>query len=518
MKFLHLIVTVCIVCFGGLNDTRADVYYVNAESGMDSNEGTSREKAWASLKKINEQVFKPGDKILLAASSRFIGQLEPKGSGTASAPIRLDCYGKGPNPAIDGQGKAPHTLLLYNVEYWEVRNLEITNKGKEKKARRRGVIVKAYNFGDCHHIVLEGLEIHDVNGSPIKKKGGGSGILWSNGGDKIKTRFIDLQILNCHIHHCQRNAINSRGNINRDKWHPSLKVVIRGNLIENVPGDGIVPLGTEGALIEYNVIRKGVDSLPSSEAAAGIWPWSSDRTLIQFNEVSDHRAKWDGQGLDADFNCIGTTIQYNYSYDNWGGFLLVCNKGESYGSPTNIGTKDTVIRYNLSLNDGIRPYEARNNRFFSPIFHVSGPVENTRIDHNIIIMPQKPNAKIENTLFEAGNWGGSFPKKTQFTENIVRNPHVPKIDWGKSKKVIEGKNDIGQDFPFDERNPLKILFHFENHPIFKGKKDFQILRKFIDYRLRNPDAGFAKPDKPQPANNIEPTNINNESRLRKDGS
>jgi len=473
----------------------AKVYYVNAESGKDSNDGTSPEKAWASLKKVNKQVFKPGDKILLAAGSRFIGQLEPKGSGTASAPICLDRYGEGPNPAIDGKGKALYTLLLHNAEYWEVRNLEITNKGKEIEDRRRGVIVSARDFGDCHHIVLEGLEIHDVNGSLIKKEGGGSAILWTNGGRRVKTRFVDLQILNCYIHHCQRNAINSRGNIRRNAWHPSLKVVIRGNLIENVPGDGIVPIGTEGALVEYNVIRKGVDSMPFGDAAAGIWPWSSDRTLIQFNEVSDHRAKWDGQGLDADFNCIGTVIQYNYSHDNFGGFVLVCNKGYTYGSQENIGTIDSVIRYNLSLNDGLRPYKAHNDRFFSPIFHVSGPVENTRIDHNIIIMPPKPHAEIENVLYETGDWGGAVPKKTQFTNNIVRNPLVPIMNWGESE-VLEKQNDIGKDFPFDERNPEKILSHFENHPFFKEDADFKILRNFIEYRLRNPDPRFGKPEKP----------------------
>lgn len=495
MKILRLLITVCIACFAGLNNTWAEVYYVDSASGLDSHAGTSPEKAWVSLEKINQQVFKPGDQILLAAGSQFKGQLEPKGSGTASAPIRLDRYGKGSNPAIHGEGKALYTLLLYNVEYWEVRNLEITNLGEEPEDKRRGVIVQAYNFGDCHGIVLEGLEIHDVNGSLTKKTGGGSGILWINRGGKIKTRFIDLKILNNYIHHCQRNAINSKGNISREAWHPSLGVVIRGNLIEDVPGDGIVPTGTEGVLIEYNVIRKGVDSMEFAEAAAGIWPWSSDNTLIQFNEVSDHRAKWDGQGLDADFNCIGTTIQFNYSYDNWGGFLLVCNNGEKYGSPINIGTKDTTIRYNLSINDGLRTYAARNKRFFSPIFHVTGPVENTRIDHNIIIMPPKPNADIEHALFEIGDWGEGTPKNTQFFKNIVRSPINPEIVDEKSVGVIMGENDIGQDFPFDERNPAKVLSRFENHPHFQGEGNFQILRDFVAYRLHNPDPRFGQPDK-----------------------
>jgi hypothetical protein len=478
------IVAYCIVCLAGLSDALAVVYYVDPGSGLDSNAGTEPEKAWASLEKINEQVFKPGDTILLAAGSQFVGQLKPQGSGTASAPIRLDRYGKGPNPAIHGEGKSLHTLLLHNVQHWEVRNLEITNRGAEPEPRRRGVVVSARDFGDCHHIVLENLEIHDVNGCLLKHEGGGSGILWSNRGDQIKTRFIDLQILNCHIHHCQRNAINSKGYSDRDSWHPSLGVVVRGNLIEHVPGDGIVSVGTKGALIENNVIRKGVDSLPHGEAAAGIWPWSSDDTLIQFNEVSDHRAKWDGQGLDSDFNSRGTIIQFNYSHGNWGGFILVCNKGETYGSSANIGTKNSVIRYNLSLNDGLRPYKARNDRFFSPIFHVTGPVENTRFDHNIIIMPPKPDARIENALFEVGDWGGSSPKNTQFFKNIVRNPFAAKMNYGIAKEAINEQNDIGEKFPFDERNPTKILSQFESHPYFQNQDEFRLLQKFVAHRFQ----------------------------------
>jgi hypothetical protein len=468
-------------CLALCSTSWASTYYVNSASGLDSNEGTSSDRAWASVRRVNQQVFEPGDEILFAAGGSFEGQLALKGSGTADAPIRVDRYGEGPNPAIHGRGQRLYTVLLDNVEYWEVRNLEITNTGEEAISGRRGVMVRARDFGDCHHIILEGLEIHHVNGNLAKNKGGGSAILWENGGTNVKTRFIGLQILNCHIHHCERNAINSRGNAMRDQWHPSLDVVIRGNLIEHVPGDGIVPIGTEGALVEYNVIRKGVDSLPKGDAAAGIWPWSSDQTLIQFNEVSDHRAKWDGQGFDADFNCIGTVIQYNYSYDNWGGFLLVCNKGTSYGSPINIGTKDTIIRYNLSINDGLRPYETHKG-FFSPTFHITGPVENTKIHRNIIIIPTKPLAEIKNELLEAGDWGGSYPEGVEFTENMVRAPQPPTVDWAESEAVRIHGNDYGRNFRYEERDPLRVLNKFEDHPQFKNDEGFATLKKFIQQR------------------------------------
>lgn len=467
-------------------------YYVNSNSGNDKNDGITKKTAWKSLTKVNEQTFKPGDKILFAAGTSYEGQLSPKGLGKKGAVIKIDSYGKGKKPAIHGKGEKEYTLLLYNVEYWEVRNLEITNQGKEREEKRRGVIIRAENFGECRHIVIEGLEIHNVNGSLVKKKGGGSAILWQNSGKEVKTRFVDLHILNNYIHHCERNAINSKGNTNRKAWYPSLGVVIRGNLIENVPGDGIVPIGCDGALIEYNVIRKGLDILSIEEAAAGIWPWSSDNTLIQFNDVSDHRAKWDGQSYDSDFNCKGTTFQYNLSYDNWGGFMLICNNGFSIGKPGNVGTKNTIIKYNLSINDGLRQYKTRNKRFFSPIFHITGPTENTKIHHNIIIIPKKPIKEIENVLLEFGDWGNAFPEKTVFSQNIVRNENTADIlKKEKAKEVSIEENDISEDFNYSETKPLKILKQLKDNSLMKNNQEFKILYNFIKHRQKNPDPRFA---------------------------
>jgi hypothetical protein len=397
--------------------TGETAYYVDAENGNDANSGRSPKTAWASLSKVNETVFGPGDNILFKAGSEWMGQLEVQGSGAAGAPVRINRYGQGKNPAIHGRGEKLHTLLLHNVEYWEVRNLEITNTGLERQAGRRGVIVSAEDFGDVHHIVLDSLEIHHVNGSLVKSDGGGSAIIWTNRGDSIKTRFIGLEITNNHLHNCGRNGINSRGYTNRGNWHPSLNVVIRNNLLEQIPGDGIVPIGTDGALIEYNVMRDVPDILSHREAAAGIWPWSADNTIIQFNEVSGHTAKWDGQGFDSDWNCLNTIIQYNYSHSNYGGFLLVCNNGGNIGTDANIGTANTIVRYNVSINDGIRPYPTTQKGWFSPVMHISGPVKNTKIYNNIFILPEKTMAEMDRTIVEMDNWGGPWPVDTWFANN-----------------------------------------------------------------------------------------------------
>ena len=94
----------------------ANTYYVNSEVGSDANTGKSKSKPWKTLWKVNQQVFKPGDKILFAAGTSYEGKLVPKGSGKEGNVIKIDRYGKGANPAIHGNGYNEYTLLLYNVE------------------------------------------------------------------------------------------------------------------------------------------------------------------------------------------------------------------------------------------------------------------------------------------------------------------------------------------------------------------------------------------------------------------
>lgn len=283
----------------------------------------------------------------------FIGELYLNGTGTAEAPIIIDGYGdKGHDPCIIGYDQSPYAVYVYNSSQITIQNLEIVNTGKDRLPGRTGVKVHLENYGTARSITLRNLYIHDVNGSLVKKQGGGSGIYIVNEGEKPSI-FDGLTIENCIIRRCERNGIIWWGYVTRDFWHPNRHVVVRNNLIEGVPGDGIVPIGCDSAVIEYNRIKNCPDLLPDGEFAAGIWPWSCDNTLIQFNEVSDHKAPGDAQGFDSDNNCNNTIIQYNYSHDNEGGFLLICNTGET-GMPENIGTNNTLIQGNISINDGNR--------------------------------------------------------------------------------------------------------------------------------------------------------------------
>jgi hypothetical protein len=75
--------------------------------------------------------------------------------------------------------------------------------------------------------------------------------------------------------------------------------------------------------------------------------------VIQYNEAYGTKGQRDGEGFDSDWNSKNTLIQYNYSHDNDGGFLLICNEGRR-DPAENAGNTGTIARYNISQNDRTR--------------------------------------------------------------------------------------------------------------------------------------------------------------------
>ena len=373
----------------------AETLYVDCLQGNDAALGTSSQSAWRTLLPVNRKVFQSGDRILLKSGCSWTGQLAPRGSGAEGRPIILDQYGAGPKPAIHGNGGVEDAVHLYNVEYWELRNLEVTNRGRSAKFRR-GVHIELNNFGEARHIYLQNLVVHDVNGDLSRKENGG--IIWTNGG-AIRSRFIDMRIEGCQVYRVDRSGIVARSSYwRRYLWYPSLNVVIRNNRVDDVGGDGITPWACDGALIERNVVSNC--NRRASGYNAGIWPWSCDNTLVQYNEVFQVRGTRDGQGFDSDGNCRNTVIQYNYSHDNEGGFVLICEDG-SHSRRVSAGNVGTIVRYNVSENDGTRT------------FHIGGPVKNARIHNNTVYIG--PGRDVQ--LVIAGQWSGR-PEDIRFDSNI----------------------------------------------------------------------------------------------------
>lgn len=423
-------------------------YYVDSSKGNDSNSGFTPETAWRSLDRASTAALQPGDSLLLARGSWWEGRLDVSASGTADKPIVISVYGKGQKPAISAPDNSIWAVRILNSDYLTLSNLDITNHGSVRMAGRTGAKVENLGHGTSRGICLTDLDIHDVNGSLIKNEGGGSGILieCSFGPEKKPSNFDGLTIRDCTVRRCERNAMIWNAPWSRKEWFPSRNVLVTRNLIEEVPGDGIVPIGCDGAIIEYNVMRRCTSRMPVAEAAAGFWPWSCDNTVIRFNEVSDHHAMWDGQGFDSDYNCRNTHIEYNYSHDNIGGFLLVCNAGPGeFDQTLSAGNDSTVIQYNISVADGDRTGLNRAGKYFSPSIHMSGPVTNTLIEHNIIIAPDKSDANVMRRILVSDSWGG-YADRTLFRDNLFVAAEPSGFDLGKSTANIFESNHYSGTF------------------------------------------------------------------------
>ncbi len=392
----------------------AEIYHVDSSDGDDSRNGLSPELAWRSLEKANATVLKPGDQLLFKAGSRWSGQFTPKGSGDSKAKVLIGCYGDGALPRIDGEGKHLDTVLLKNFSFVEMADLEITNLDSKPIPWRTGITVLADGIGKMEQVSLKRLYVHDVNGD-LRKSHEGCGIFFEAKGAN-STYFDSLLIEECRLERTDRNGICQRatGKVR------SKNVIIRGNTLNDIGGDGIKLWGTDGGLIEKNVVRKS--RARCEDHAAGIWPFACDDTVIQFNEVSDTVGTKDGQAFDADYWCRRTIFQYNYSFRNQGGFILLC-------TPGNAISDDTVIRYNISVHDG-----ANSAR----VFHFGGGAKRTLVYNNTIIIGPKQNVPM--LLFT--EWDGGKAQDTNFSNNlfIVENGGRASYDFGTSSGNVFQNN------------------------------------------------------------------------------
>jgi hypothetical protein len=237
--------------------------------------------------------------------------------------------------------------------------------------------------------------------------------------------------------------------------------VIRANLIDEVPGDGIVPFGADGTIIEYNMMRNSPRTLPTQECAAGFWPGNSDNTIVRYNEVSGCNASWDGQAFDSDFNCQNTTIMYNYSHDNEGGFLLVCCPGPGiYDMTGKLGNTGTRVKYNVSVNDGLRPIPSRQG-VYSPIIHIGGTSEDTEISYNILHANQNPVEGMDNCVIASDSWGG-FSDDTRYLNNVFYAASPYTFRFSKSTNdLFRGNYFIGEfsNRPTDKKMHKKSKYY-----------------------------------------------------------
>jgi len=424
-------------------------YYIDSVKGSDFNSGKSESKPWKSLSKINNTTFLPGDKILFRAGGLWNGQLTPKGSGAEKSPIIIDMYGKGNKPVISvsydssakvgnktkqflgreiGSREEYYIFSLLDQSYWEVNNLELN--GNMEEGCMRGICIFAEET-TVKHVYLKKCFVRNIVGSVEKLHGG---IYYQTIGYEKVSSFNDILIEDNLIMNVNRSGISI--DICESKSERITNAVIRGNFLDTIGGDGIVPKGCIGTLVEYN-IAKDCNTVGKYSNVA-MWPYNAIDTLFQFNEAYLTRSMHDGQGFDCDYKCRGTTFQYNYSHDNEGGFMLVCCLGAEDGSAFN---EDITIRYNISQNDHART------------FQIAGPIKNCNIYNNTFYLP---GGEAVMPLYGHA-WGVGLPKNIVFCNNIIYNNGYGEYQFHSKEDTIYKNNLFYGNHPKTEPDdPYKI--------------------------------------------------------------
>ena len=449
-------------------------YYFDPENGDDDNAGTEESAPKQTLAELNRLLNRVDEdtptQFLLKGGATFTGTLSVQfAEATKEKPLLIGSYGEG-RAIIDGDGEANGVII--SVGNLRVSGLEVTNP-----EGLVGIYVYAIHAGALSDLVIRDCYVHDVNWNWTEERtpeqiaaADAVGSLDVNGvcpndrfvyerGGIIFNTHQDLDIgpswyeniwvEDNHVQHVSRSGMfftsmwisspETSWGVNKfvsfeNGWYPSRNVVIRDNFVEYTGGDNIVLLGSVDSYIEGNTGYHSNFLGRTGYANAGIWPISVRNCVIQFNEAAYSHLEngaADGEGFDLDIGCKNVLFQYNYSHDNDGGGLLVCNAAsEIYvldengnytfenGQPVKRivdgDWTDVTVRNNLFVNNG----QTADN----PAFMVaSSSCKNMYVYNNIIVMRSDIQSQY---LLTSGNFASTaeLPSGFVFRNNIIYCP------------------------------------------------------------------------------------------------
>jgi hypothetical protein len=463
------------------------IYYIDSVAGSDTNNGTSELTPWQNISKLNPLTLSSGSKIYLKCGSVWNGQqLKFLGSGTAAFPIIVNQYGTGAKPRLNGDGIATvnqGVVYLYNQDYIEINNLEITNypvlpastnpnsiffvgitdatrNNNPLGADRRGVMVALMDKGVCNHIYLKNLNIHHIKGQlgngstavngAIPKRTGGIYFTVLNEASTSNSRFNDVLIDGCAINYCENTglAFDNEDNV----YYPGgselatwtarkfTNIKVSNNVIHHIGKNAMIIRCTdETGLIEYNTCYETAVGTTGNTMFSA----RAKGTVFQYNEGYYNRSTTqnvdpgniDGSMYDPDYGSVGVIFQYSYSHDNSEGIYWGCNTRGSNNNTSGIPDPEDVgctLRYCISQNDMgdliFFNYPSAGNEIYNNVFYTKSGLS-SKIIHESGTKNHTYNF-YNNIIFDDGNatyaWGsGSGVQTRNFKNNVFYGITVP---------------------------------------------------------------------------------------------
>ena len=465
MKFLtditfRIVFLIFTFCFF-LEKATASVFYVNNSTGDDNNNGLSPLTPFKTIDKLNTLLFNPGDSILFKSGEEFKGMFWVKGSGNQQNPIFLGSYGGSTKPILNGDGYQS-CILIYNDDGIVIKNLQLNNEnshldslGNVKQLIGFGGAANTWGSGknvrfgikvvtdtdSLNYFVMDSLEIQHIFPTPSLSSNihKGYGIKFETQSDTANNDYnliSNVNISNCFIHHTGHYGIwiKSIGLNNLDGFKNS-NITIENTLFEHTGGSGFVPNKSIDVLVESCVFNHTGSSDDSRmwERGSGMWPFDCKNVIAQHNYFMNAHGPADSYGAHIDYGNENVVFQYNYSYNNEGGFV------EILGDNINCG-----YRYNISVNDGYRedpnntPWDKKGKIFWVSNFCGSGSVRcpssgsfiynntvfvNDSINPEIYFWPNIGDILMYNNIVYVGSSGQVLPTLIQNNLNTLDISH-----------------------------------------------------------------------------------------------
>jgi len=360
-------------------------YYFDSEKGYDNRKQCNIDHPFKTLSKANSLDLKPGDQLLFKRGGYWRGQLHPKGSGSSTSRIKVDCYGskEDPLPLIEAAG-AESAIMLENQENWVISNIAVSNLTSDQSVSHHGILIRGTDRGVLNNIRIESIRVNEIQGN-----GGSCGINVLADCKNIPTSFNNLVINNCFIKKVPFNGINLQGGEGvlpggqgweqmseeqkKVKYEPSKNVIVSNNIVIESGWSGIFVYTADAPLLTHNLVAGcNWNKITSNGYGVGLWVWNSIDGIVEYNEVYDTKEPYNDGNNDRDGDAfdisrsLRCTVRYNICHDNNGGFMLIDN----YSTPTVY--KENIVHDNLSINDEIEFFQLMGNnttRIYNNIFH-----------------------------------------------------------------------------------------------------------------------------------------------------
>jgi hypothetical protein len=360
MSVFYKIILIFLICLNGtLQAETQKLFYIDPLNGDNANVGNTPENPLKDIKNISSTQLVPGSKILFKAGTIYKGSVTLVDvKGTANEPVTISTYWDGMPSAtsaatINAAGYLSG-IQLDNCSFIDVSKLKITANGggfvipsQANENMRLGVLVRTTKIGENKNIHLSELTIFDifyqekgyVTNTQDDSDPHGYGIRFFN--QTTNATLKNIVIENCTVTNVSHTGIRFSGKTT--SYIDSINVI--SNTITHVGGPGMMVGTARYGRFAYNTVDdsgSGNDSR-NWKRGSGLWTWSAYDILVERNNFSNAKGKGDSCGSHIDYNCTNVVMQYNFSYNNAGGFIEVL--GNNF---------NCSYRYNISVNDGWR--------------------------------------------------------------------------------------------------------------------------------------------------------------------